>query len=198
MTKVHLHVLRVTLRRKSPVKNACSVPNVGRSMTVLRRNQQPEGVDASSRAQRRMARVNGMYLSPRPEGDYPKVPLDVSELHDVPLMKLFTQLTLWSEYTNAQLACAEIDERHAETEMEKQKALASLGDSKTVTAAKARAYESEEFLAARKWHQEAHAYRKLVQVMYDNTDRFASLLSRELTRRVNREPREGRERGWTT
>jgi hypothetical protein len=128
----------------------------------------------------------------------PTVPSDLDEVVDGVLMRLFSELTAWVAYMGAQLVCAEIDERHAEAEMDKHRALASLAGGKSVSEAKAKAYEAPEFLAAQEWYKEANAFRKLLQVMYDNGDRFASLVSRELTRRVNREPRENRERRFST
>ncbi len=79
--------------------------------------------------------------------------------------------------------------------MEKERALASLGTVKDVTERKAKVYESEQFIAAQQTYQERMAYRKLVQVLFENTDRWSSLLSRELTRRVNMEPRTRRSNG---
>jgi hypothetical protein len=76
--------------------------------------------------------------------------------------------------------------------MEKEKALASLGAVRDVTERKAKAYQSEEFIAAMEAYHETMAYRKLVNVLYENADRWSALLSRELTRRVNRDPVERR------
>jgi hypothetical protein len=92
---------------------------------------------------------------------------------------------------------AEVDERWAEAAMDKERALALLaGTAKDVTRTKAMAYESEEYLRVEATYHEAMAYRKLVSVLYANAERWSALLSRELTRRVNRDPRERRsERG---
>ena len=93
---------------------------------------------------------------------------------------------------------AEVDERYAAAYLERVKAVKALANSseKTVTAAKAKAWEDEDFVDAHDKHQEAHAYRKLVQVRYDNAERSSGLLSRELTRRVNRTSREDRVDRW--
>jgi hypothetical protein len=67
-----------------------------------------------------------------------------------------------------------------------------------VTRTKAKAYESKEYLEAEEAYHERMAYRKLIGVLYSNAERWSALLSRELTRRVNRDPRERRaERGTT-
>lgn len=93
---------------------------------------------------------------------------------------------------------AEVDERSADAYLARVKAIKALANSteKTVTAAKARAWEDEDFVTAHDTFQEAHAYRKLVQVRYENAERSSGLLSRELTRRVNRTSREDRVDRW--
>lgn len=74
--------------------------------------------------------------------------------------------------------------------MERFRALALLGGgAKDVTRSKAAAYQSEEYLAAEESYHERMAYRKLVNVLYVNADKWSALLSRELTRRVAVEPR---------
>jgi hypothetical protein len=94
----------------------------------------------------------------------------------------------------AQLACAEVDESYAEEFLSRVKAIKSLSNSteKTVTLMKAKAYEDEDFLQAHDAYQKAYAYRKLVKVKYDAAERNSALISRELTRRVNRSARDGR------
>lgn len=83
--------------------------------------------------------------------------------------------------------------------MEKQRALALLdGTARDVTRTKASAYKSESYLEAEQAYFERMAYRKLVAPLYANADRWAALLSRELTRRVNSEPRSRRADRYTT
>lgn len=83
--------------------------------------------------------------------------------------------------------------------MEKAKALALLGGAaKDVTRTKARAYESEDYLSAEETYHEAMAYRKLVGVLYNNAEKWSALLSRDLTRRVNRDPQERRADRYST
>jgi acyl-CoA reductase-like NAD-dependent aldehyde dehydrogenase len=113
-------------------------------------------------------------------------------------MKLFTRTTRWSEYLSAQVAAAEVDERYADAVVEKIKALKSLENKseKTVAAAKAHAYTDQQYLDALNEQQRAYAFRKLITAVYDNSERTAALLSRELTRRVNRDTRERRVERW--
>jgi hypothetical protein len=113
-------------------------------------------------------------------------------------MRLFTRTTRWSEYLSAQVAAAEIDERYADAAVDKIKALKSLENKgeKTLSAAKAHAYADEDYLDALNEQQRAYAFRKQITAVYDNSERTAALLSRELTRRVNRDTRERRVERW--
>jgi hypothetical protein len=148
---------------------------------------------------KRVAESQRYSLPPRPESPIPEVPEDVTDLHDRDLVVMMTDFTRWAEHLGVQLAMAEVDERWAERGMEQAKALALLGGTaKDVTRTKAKAYESDEYLEAEQAYHERMAYRKLVGVLYSNAERWSALLSRELTRRVNRDPRERRaERGTT-
>jgi hypothetical protein len=115
-------------------------------------------------------------------------------------MSLFVQLTEWAAYMGTQLAVAEVDERHDLSVVERCRAIstsANSGGKTTVTAAKAQAYNDPEFLESTEKAATSHAYRKLVEALYNATDRKAQVLSRELTRRVGREPRENRRDRYT-
>jgi hypothetical protein len=98
------------------------------------------------------------------------------------------------------LAVAEVDESYAEEFLNRVKAIKALSASaeKSVTLMKAKAYQDEDFLEAHQRYQEAYAYRKLIKVKYDNAERNSGLLSRELTRRTNRDPRERRVERYDT
>lgn len=157
-------------------------------MTTVRRPPQFRLGDSALEAKRQVERQR-YELPPRPGVAIPKVPDDPTELGDSELITMMTQLTRWAEHLGVQLAMAEVDERFAESAKEKFKALALLGGgAKDVTTAKAKAYESPEFLQADETYHEAMAYRKLVDVLYRNAERWSNLLSREITRRVNLAP----------
>jgi hypothetical protein len=147
----------------------------------------------SQRATKRLERED-LYLPPKPEGDVPALPEDPTELADGELMSLFARMTSWVEYTGARLAAAEVDEKSCVDTLEAHKALSAVRNSnqKTVTAAKAKAYEDPEYVAAQEAKTAAYAYRKMLQAVYDSADRKNTLLSRELTRRVGRGDREAR------
>lgn len=160
--------------------------------TTVRRPPQFRLGDRSLEAKRSAERQR-YSLPPRPEYPIPQIPEDITELGDNELIGLMTRVTRWAEHLGVQLAMAEVDERWAEAAMEKFRALALLdGSAKDVTRTKAEAYKSEEYLAAEDKYHEAMAYRKLVGVLFTNAERWSSLLSRDLTRRVNRDPRERR------
>jgi hypothetical protein len=164
----------------------------GQNVTEMTtRIQRPPAFRLGDRAleAKRQAEKQRYHLPERPEGQMPRVPDDITEMRDRELVVLMTQVTRWAEHLAVQLAMAEVDERWADSAREKERALASLGRVKDVTERKAKAYESEAFLAADDTYHEAMAYRKLVSVLYENADRWSALLSRELTRRVNMEPR---------
>lgn len=148
---------------------------------------------------KRQAERQQYDLPARPRQQIPEVPEDITDLGDRELLGMMTLLTRWAEHLGVQLAMAEVDERWVEAAMEKERALALLGGSaKDVTRTKAKAYESESYLEAEEKYHEAMAYRKLVGVLYNNADRWSALLSRELTRRVNRDPRERRSERYNT
>ena len=154
---------------------------------------------ASLEAKRKLDRQR-IFMPIRPDADFPGLPDDPTEPDDSELMSLFVQLTKWAEYLSAQLAAAEVDERYADAALEKVKAIKSLENKaeKTVTAAKAHAWTDPDFLDAHEVFQKAYAYRKLVNVAFLNAERNSTLLSRELTRRVNRTEREGRVDRWSS
>jgi hypothetical protein len=163
-----------------------------RVTTQVRRPPQFRLGDRSLEA-KRQAEKQRYDLPARPGRAIPVVPDDVTDLGDRELMNLMTEMTRWAEHLGTQLALAEVDERWAEAAMEKERALALLdGGAKDVTRTKAKAYASEAYLEAEEKYHEAMSYRKLVSVLFTNAERWSTLLSRDLTRRVNRDPRERR------
>jgi hypothetical protein len=161
-------------------------------VTTVRRAPQFHLGDRGLEA-KRLAERQRYDLPARPEGPIPQVPDDLLDISDDQLLGLMTDFTRWAAHLSVQLALAEVDERWAEAEMERQRALALLGGTaKDVTRTKAAAYQSDVFLDAEQAYYERMAYRKLVAPLYANADRWAALLSRELTRRVNMESRSRR------
>ncbi|MET9119992.1 hypothetical protein [Streptomyces sp. NPDC004528] len=114
-------------------------------------------------------------------------------------MSLFVALTRWAEYAGTQLAAAAVDEKAAEAELERCKALAAVKakHEKSVTAQKAAAASDEDVIDADETFREAYAVRKLTEAIYNGADRKSAVVSRELTRRVGRGDRESRANRWT-
>lgn len=137
-------------------------------------------------------------LPERPGEGIPRLPSDPTDLDDAHLMSLFVQLTEWAAYQGARLAAAEVDVSSTEGEVKRLEALSAAQNAgeKRVTTAKAKAYEDPEYLNARDAYIHAYAYKKILSGIYEATDRKATVLSRELTRRVGREPRDNRSGKW--
>lgn len=143
-------------------------------------------------------REQGVVMPHRPPHDIPELPEELTDLDDAALMRLFVRLTRWTEYMGVQLAAAEVDEKSSVDQLEWKRAVAIAGSSaKSVTAAKAEAADDEDTRAAKNVKDEAYAFRKMVGAIYDSTDRKAQVVSRELTRRVGRDPRENRAGRWS-
>lgn len=130
----------------------------------------------------------------RPNDDFPVLPEDPTDLSDSELMTLFRQLTRWSEYLGVQKVMAEVDERYAEAALDKGKIV--LRVNLKSNQGRDDAAENEELWDLHDNYQSAMAYRKVMEMTYENAERNAALLSRELTRRVNRSARDGRDDRW--
>lgn len=137
-----------------------------------------------------------ILLPTRPEDEFPVLPEDPTDLSDSALMRLFVELTKWAEYLSAQFAVAEVDERYAEAAVDKVRAIKGYDFRKPD--AKQKAYEDPDFEEVNDKFNLAHAYRKMIGVAFANAERNSNLLSRELTRRVGRNDREGRVDRWSS
>ncbi len=109
-------------------------------------------------------------------------------------------LTRWADYSGAQLAMAAVDERVAEALHDKAKAISVVrdwgGKDDRVNVAKARLETDEDVVTTRQALLDAYAYRKILEVRYEAYVRDAAVVSRELTRRVDREAPERRSHRW--
>lgn len=107
---------------------------------------------------------------------------------------------VWADYLSVRLGLAEIDERFKEAVVKKTEALALVSshpEKGKMTLAKAERYLDDDAESAREELDEAYSYRKLLSLLFGKVERDSALVSRELTRRVGREPHAGRERKWT-
>lgn len=113
-------------------------------------------------------------------------------------MELFVELTRWNEYIGVELALVEIDEHYAEMAAKKIEAISNITHKgeKTATAAKAMVFEDPKYLEAQEQLNETYAKKKLMAMLYTNSEKAANLVSRELTRRTGRSDRENRTNKW--
>lgn len=131
----------------------------------------------------------GFRVASKPVSDrIPRLPKDITSLHDEALMDLFVEVTSWVDYTSVQVACAQVDEKAAERKLSQVEAVAMVDASvgkTSVSAAKAKKDSDPRVQEATSEYEELHAYRKLIEVLSNNLDRDAALISRELTRRTS-------------
>lgn len=137
---------------------------------------------------------DGLDVAERPGHEFPDLPDDLTDISDASLMHLLVMYTRWQEYTGSRLAVAAAEEKSADATLERLRALSAVKNAteKTVTAAKAKAYENPEFVAALERYQAAYAYRKLVETIYKTHEGRTFVVSRELTRRLGRNDTENR------
>lgn len=127
----------------------------------------------------------------RPAFEIPKLPIKLSDYTDDRLMQLFVALTRWTDHLAGRVAEAEVDERAAEAVLNKAQSLVLLSNwsgaaGDRVTLAKAQRDVDPEVEKRQGLYDTAHAYRKMLSVLFASTERDAAVVSRELTRRVGR------------
>lgn len=122
-------------------------------------------------------------------------------LNDDLLMGMFTKYVAWQNYAAVEFARAEVEEEKAEAHVKFLEAQHMVmnwkGPNDKVTVSRAEMAIDPAVDTARREHLQAYANRKLAQVMYGNCERCGNLISREITRRVGREPQERRNNRWT-
>src|SRR6476619_5790883 len=122
----------------------------------------------------------------RPKYSIPDIPDDITIASDELLMQVFSRYVQWQNYSATQLAGAEIEEERAQRLVKRLEAehmvlnWAKANDK--VTLARAQMATSPEINEAREAELAIYAHRKLTQVIYENCERTAAMISRELTR----------------
>lgn len=166
----------------------------------MKRRPSPEieKIRAQERAKARIEKEK-LQLPERPrEERVPELEGELADLSDADLMDELAIHTRWANYLNTQVALAEITESSAESILNNTRNIARAKSSSggSVTEFKAKADLQEDVLEAEREYISAKSYRKLVATVYENAERNASVVSRELTRRVGREGPERRDRRW--
>ena len=144
-------------------------------------------------------KAQGLFLPIKPDIEIPDLPTDITELDDDSLMELFVILTGWSDHISAQVAVAMVDEREAQRDVDVAEAQAMVrhwkgGSGDRVAIVKAQIAADPDVIELHDHLEERYAYRKLVEVLANNIDRDAALVSRELTRRTSGDTYKGRGR----
>jgi hypothetical protein len=138
---------------------------------------------------------HGFKLPKQPQDSAPDLPRDVTNIGYDDLMDLWSQFTAWTDYAAVQAAIAYSEEKHLAKKIERMEQRALLvGDKVTVSRAEVKTSDAYEHLV-NEW-LEAEMYRKLLETLFNNYDRDAQLLSRELTRRTS--DVRGRQERWQT
>lgn len=136
-------------------------------------------------------------LFQRPDYDIPLIPLDLTLLDDQQLMEVFAKAVGWQNFAATvavEMEVGEADAEQALTTVEAAVMIASWTGAKEdrVTLAKAHRDRDPQVMEAQAALGRNKAARKRAQTVRDNSERIANLVSRELTRRVGREPSERR------
>jgi hypothetical protein len=114
-------------------------------------------------------------------------------------MQLFSEYVAWQNYAATELATAEVEEERAEAAVRRLTAeglVLNMDPKAKVTEVRAAIDNSPEMQTAKDRVLDTYAKRKMTAVIYANCERVVNLLSRELTRRVGREPTDRRNDRW--
>lgn len=156
-------------------------------MTQVRRRQVKE-LKESLRVAAELEKEE-LPLPRRPRTDLPELRGDLSDLEDNALIDLLVVMTRWADYSGGQLALAEVDESYAEALLDKLKAFAYVqGAGDKVTTVRAELQMDEEYQDGVQAKLTAYARRKLLTARHTAFERDAAVISRELSRRIEREP----------
>lgn len=128
------------------------------------------------------------FAALRPDYDIPEVPERIVDFPDKELMTLFSQTVAWQNYCTMELARAEVAEDEAEALMKRTDNLFLLRRTGTITDARMEKELDPECQERRSAYEVAHAFRKMVQAQQQVLDRNAQFLSREISRRIGRDP----------
>lgn len=132
---------------------------------------------------------NNLVFSTRSAVERPQVPQDITSLDDDGLMELWSRVSAYSDFVSTQVACAQIDEKFAERNLELEMAKLELSMPKVAKEAastrKAKIITDSEIMGLQEELLRRMAYRKLIEVILSSLAKDSALLSRELTRRTS-------------
>lgn len=132
-----------------------------------------------------------LWGAKRPDFDSVELPSDITLLSSEELGEKFTQLTAWADYAASQLAHAQIAEREAQRHLSNKQdmllvqKMGASAKGERVTLIKAQINIDPEVQELSQTYEEKYAYRKLVEMTFNNYERDLQLISREVTRRSN-------------
>lgn len=119
----------------------------------------------------------------------PSIPHDITAIDDDDLMELWAKVSAYSDFVSTQVACAQIDEKYAEHNLEFEMAKIELSMPKvikeTASSRKAKIITNPDIEELRNDLLNRMAYRKLLEVISSSLSKDSALLSRELTRRTS-------------
>lgn len=166
--------------------------------TVTRRTDLTnKASEVTERAAAKLAK-RGLVAAPRPEIEIPTLPV-LTDLDDASLIGIYTELVAWADYASSQLSYAQIDERALTNMLEFHEASAMVrgwGDKDKVTIARAARDLDDDVQELKQTLLDAYAVRKLAETVFNNLERDAALVSRELTRRTAGQTPTNRANRW--
>jgi hypothetical protein len=127
----------------------------------------------------------------KPGDSQVELPQDITTLSSDKLGELFTQLTAWTDYIASQMVHAQLEERAAQKSLEYNenimlvKRMGAGVRGERITTVKAEIAVDEKIVALSNQYEEKYAYRKLLEMLFNNHERDLALVSREITRRSN-------------
>lgn len=141
--------------------------------------------DASSRSAR-WVRTQGFTLAKEPDDDIPSLPADITETLDPELMSLFDRVRAWIDYVEVAKVAADIDYEQSKLELDRIQAQEQIRHKaeKSVSTAKAMAYENQEFTDKQDEVNLNFGRAKMIETVYNSLDRKRFIISREITRRT--------------
>lgn len=137
----------------------------------------------------------------RPKGEAPELPEDLTDLDDVGIINLLTELTRWHDYAMTRLARAAAADKRADVALGQAKAEVFVsnwtgGRDEKVTVTQMIRDASPEVKEAQEKALVAYQVRKRLEVRTQALADDAFIVSRELTRRTHMEPPNRRESRW--